>query len=230
MGERLGHVYWIGGGSGAGKSTIARHLADRYGLRLYDTDAAMTEHADRSRGSAYLESFAAMDMDERWVNREPRVMLETFHWYRGEGFAAIVEDLAAMAEPVVAEGFRLLPELVARRAAPGRAVWLLPTDRFRAEVFARRGWPATGFVARTSAPERALSNLLARDALFTERLREQTARLGLPAIEIDGSMGEERTVERIAARFGLEGSAARRPDAGAVKPGESASPDRPPGG
>ena len=32
--SRLRHVYWIGGASGSGKSTIARRLADRHGLRL----------------------------------------------------------------------------------------------------------------------------------------------------------------------------------------------------
>jgi predicted kinase len=35
---RLRHVYWIGGGSGAGKSTIARRVASRHGLRVYATD------------------------------------------------------------------------------------------------------------------------------------------------------------------------------------------------
>ena len=44
----LRHVYWIGGGSGAAKSTVARHLADRYGLARYSTDDAMGEHARRS--------------------------------------------------------------------------------------------------------------------------------------------------------------------------------------
>ena len=29
--ERLRHVYWVGGASGAGKSTIARRLADGQG-------------------------------------------------------------------------------------------------------------------------------------------------------------------------------------------------------
>jgi hypothetical protein len=31
--DRLAHVRWIGGGSGAGKSTIARRLADRCAMR-----------------------------------------------------------------------------------------------------------------------------------------------------------------------------------------------------
>jgi len=62
---RLGHVYWIGGGSGGGKSTIARLLAARHGLRLYATDDAMADHGDRIEpGDApFLRQFAAMDMN-----------------------------------------------------------------------------------------------------------------------------------------------------------------------
>ena len=69
--ERLRHVYWIGGGSGAGKSTIARRLAARHGLRLYATDEVMADHARRGvlADNPFLAAFAAMDMDERWVSR-----------------------------------------------------------------------------------------------------------------------------------------------------------------
>jgi hypothetical protein len=45
--ERLGHVYWIGGGSGAGKSTIAGRLAARHGLGVYATDDVMPDHGCR---------------------------------------------------------------------------------------------------------------------------------------------------------------------------------------
>jgi adenylylsulfate kinase-like enzyme len=45
---RLGHVCWIGGGSGSGKSTIARRIAAGQGLRVYSTDDAMSDHASAS--------------------------------------------------------------------------------------------------------------------------------------------------------------------------------------
>ena len=85
---RLQHVYWIGGGSGAGKSTIARRIVAQHGLHVYSTDEVMPDHASRSTSedAPYLSSFKAMDMDERWVQRSPKTMLETFHWFRGEGF------------------------------------------------------------------------------------------------------------------------------------------------
>ena len=205
--ERLRHVYWLGGGSGGGKSTVARHLAARYGLRVYDTDGAMADHAGRSTAedSPYLHEFLAMDMDQRWLLRSPETMLETFHWFRGEGFDRIVEDLLALpaGQPVVAEGFRLLPRLVAPLLAdPARAVWLLPTPAFRELALDSRGgrWQIAG---RTSRPEAALRNLLDRDRMFTDRLDAEVHALGLPAIAVDGTATESDLTDRVAAAFGL---------------------------
>src|SRR4051794_27095743 len=178
----LRNVYWIGGGSGAGKSTIARRLAARYGLRLYATDDVMAEHAGRStsQGSPMLSEFIAMDMDERWVNRSPQTMAATFHWFRGDGFDLIVDDLLRLPPrpAVIVEGFRLLPHLVQPLLEdPSHAVWLLPTPDFRRVAFDSRG--STWQIARkTGDPERALANLLERDRLFTERLAEEIRRLG----------------------------------------------------
>jgi 2-phosphoglycerate kinase len=206
--EGLRHVYWVGGGSAAGKSTVARRIAARHGLRLYATDDVMAEHARRStrEDSPLLHTFLAMDMDERWVHRSPRTMLETFPWFLGEGFDLIVEDLLRLPrEPgVIAEGFRLLPRLVAPLLpAPARAVWLLPTPAFRQAVVVSRGGSASGFLDRTNDPGRALRNLLERDRMFTDALREEAARLGLPAIEVDGAMTEDDLAGRVTDVFGL---------------------------
>jgi hypothetical protein len=206
--EQLRHVYWIGGGSGAGKTTVARRIAARHGLRLYATDDVMAEHARRStrEDSPLLHTFLAMDMDERWVNRPPNTMLETFHWFRGEGFRLIIEDLLRLPRDpgVIAEGFRLLPRLVRPLlSAPAHGVWLLPTPAFRQAVIESRGGAASGFLARTTDPERALRNLLARDRMFTDTLREETARLGVPAIEVDAAMSEDDLAGRVTEAFGL---------------------------
>lgn len=136
---RLRHVYWIGGGSGAGKSVTARRVAGRHGLAVYATDDAMAGHGTRRRPrqAPLLSRFTAMDMDERWVSRSPAAMLESFPWFQGELFGLIVDDL------------------------------------------------------------------LERDHLFTGLLREETKRLGLPAIEVDTAMTEGDLTERVAEAFGL---------------------------
>ncbi len=207
LAARLAHVRWVGGGSGAGKSTVARRLAATHGLEVVDTDAAMADHARRLTPdqAPALAAFAAMGMDERWVDRTPAEMLASFHWFRGEGFALIVEDLLALPtdRPVLAEGFRLLPRLVAPLVTrPNQAVWLLPTPAFRRVALEARGglWDIAG---RTRDPDRALANLLARDRLFTEHLVEETAGLGLATITVDGAADDDILVDRVRAALGL---------------------------
>ena len=143
--------------------------------------------------------FMAMDMDERWVSRSPEVMLETFHWFEGEGFALIVDDLLSLPpEPrVIVEGFRLLPHLVKPLlASPGHAVWLLPTPNFRRAAFDHRG--STWDIPRkTSSPARALHNLLERDQMFTENLRKDATRLEMPTIDVDTTMTQDDLAERV---------------------------------
>jgi hypothetical protein len=201
LADRLRHVRWIGGGSGAGKSTVARRLIADYGLRLYEVEP-LSKHASRSdsESSPLLHAFIAMDMDERWLNRTPEVMFETFHGFHGEGFQFVIEDLLALPDDslILVEGFTLVPRLIAPLLARrDQAVWLLPTPDFRRRAFETRGstWTIAG---KTSNPERALANLLERDRLFTERLRRELADLDLTKIEVDGSLTVDELVGQVA--------------------------------
>jgi len=205
--QRLRHIRWIGGGSGAGKSTVAGRLAEEYGLRLYPCEDTQLAHAARSNPADYpmLNAFMDMTMDERWVTRPPEEMYRTFHGFHGEGFGLILQDLLDLPGdvPVLVEGFKLLPRLVfPLMSRLDQAVWLLPTPEWRLTAFSRRGslWSIAG---RTSDPQTALANLLARDALFTEEVARQAAALQLLTIEVDGSLAVDELVERAAGCLGF---------------------------
>ena len=199
--DQLRHVRWIGGGSGAGKSTVATELAARYSMQLYQCDTTLGKHGRTNADDAPLfNAFVAMDMDQRWVNRSPPVMLATFHGFQGERFDLIVEDLLALdgATTILAEGFRLLPRLVSPLLVhPNQAVWLLPTPQFRRDALDSRGstWEIPN---RTSDPGRALANLLERDALFTDELREEARILHLRTIEVDVGIGVDELINDVA--------------------------------
>jgi hypothetical protein len=206
--ERLRHIRWIGGGSGAGKSTIAGRLAKEYGLHLYHCDDTQPAHTARSNPADYpmLRAFMAMTMDERWVKRTPQEMFRTFHGFHGEGFRLILEDLLDLPTdlPILVEGYKLLPRLVFPWLSHlDQAVWLIPTPEWRRTAFSRRGslWNIAG---RTSNPQTALANLLARDALFTEEVARQAAALQLASIEVNGSETLDKLVERVAGCLGLK--------------------------
>jgi 2-phosphoglycerate kinase len=208
LADQLQQVYWIGGGSVAGKTTIARRIAAQHGLRVYSTDDAMADHARRSTSedSPLLHAFMAMNMDERWVNRSPQRMLATFHWFQGEGFESIIDDILRMppASGVIVEGFRLLPRLVRPLlSTPTHAVWLLPIPEFRQAAAEGRGGSTWDFLGRTSDRERALRNLLERDRLFTDVLRRESERLDVPVIEVAVTMTEDDLARRVTEIFEL---------------------------
>jgi hypothetical protein len=182
-------------------------LADRYGLELYDTDAVMPDHARRSTATdaPYLKRFQAMGMDERWLTRSPETMLETFHWFRGEGFDLILEDLLRFpaGTRVIAEGFRLLPHLVRPLVDDvNHAIWLLPTPAFRDVALEGRGslWEIPD---KTSDPARARLNLIERDRMFTERLTTDAERLGCRTLVLDIGTTHEDVVNQVTRWFGL---------------------------
>ncbi len=106
-------------------------------------------------------------------------------------------------QPVLGEGFSLLPRLIVplldRRE---QAIWLLPSPAFRRSAFDARG--STWIIPnKTSDPERALENLLARDALFTEELRHQADALNLPYVNVGSHMSVEHAVAEVGRALGL---------------------------
>lgn len=203
----LDHVRWVGGGSGAGKTTVTRVLAERFGVRIYSTDAAIGVHAAQLPATVapLLEAFRGMTMDQRWVDPDPVTMHRSFPWFQGEGFDLVLDDLRRLPADrlVIAEGFRLLPALVRPYLSDRRhGVWLLPTPSLRKAAFAQRG-RAEAFWMRTTDPVRALANLLERDRLFTEELSSQTELTDVDAIHVDGTRSVDRMAEDLAQRFGL---------------------------
>lgn len=203
----LDHVRWIGGGTGAGKTTVARRIAERFDLPMYSCDDTISVHATRlSAASApLLHRYLRMRMHERWVLRDPASMCRTFPWFQGEGFELILEDLRSLpsSRPILVEGFRLLPHLVGPHLSdPRHAVWLLPTPEFRQAAFAARDG-AEAFWLRTTDPRRALENLLERDELFAGAVARDATRHELNTLVVHGTCSVEVTVEALATRFGL---------------------------
>jgi hypothetical protein len=182
---------WIGGGTSAGKTSIARELARRYGLTSYHVDQHELDHARRRdlRRHPAMEQWSARTLDETWVDLPVEELVEATLAYRRERIELIVEDLAALSAQatVVAEGFQLTPEAVAPLLESTRqAVWLLPTSSFRRETLLRRphAWTAPNL---TRDPERAQANRSERDGLLVERFREQALAAGVQVIELDAS-------------------------------------------
>jgi AAA domain len=174
-------VVWIGGAPGAGKSTVARTLARRYGLRLYAADTRTWVHRDRAlaAGIAAARRFEELTPAERWQRPAAELVDMALHRERGP---MVLADLAALPDAplVVAEG----TTLPAHAADPARSVWLLPTPEFQAARLAARA---------TSAGQTRLFTAL------TEIVAAEAREHGLPTLTVDGSTGVADTTRAVEA-------------------------------
>lgn len=182
---------WIGGPQASGKSSIARALAERFGLQLYVVDHRVWVHEARMPAT----EFASLTMDERWVHAEPERMLEWFVTHSRHRFRLILEDVRALPdEPAaIVEGPQLFPRFVAAvLGSSDRALFLQPDlDGMRERLLAR------GPMAATSDGVRARENATARDLLIAEVFAREARELRLPTLAVDAPL--EEMIDRAAA-------------------------------
>ncbi|MBY8880535.1 hypothetical protein [Actinacidiphila acidipaludis] len=208
--ERLTHVRWIAGGTAAGKSALARVLAERHGLAVYDGDRA--EHAWLSRTDPrrhpHLTAARNRPPGANWRGRTAEEVFSTMASLHGETVGFLVEDLLALAADrvTVVDYFGILP----RHLAPllldrSHAVFLLPTPQFRrAALTARYADPARARATwGDQDPAATLAKRLARDALWDQEVRMQAGRIGLTTVEIDGGEPVTALADRVESAFGL---------------------------
>ncbi|MFJ7244104.1 hypothetical protein ACIQWA_05585 [Kitasatospora sp. NPDC098652] len=201
---------WIAGGTGAGKSTLARVLADRHDLAVYDGDRA--EHGWLARCTPQrhprLSALREAPPGDMWRGRTPREVFQAMPGLHGETAGFLVDDLLAMPRDrvILVDYFGILPvHLGPLLGRPDRAVFLLPTPRFRRNALAARyADPARARANWGSSDlETTLAKRLGRDALWDEEVRRQADRYGLDTITIDGGVPVTDLAGQVATRFGL---------------------------
>lgn len=197
---------WIGGGQWAGKSTVARLLALRYGLTVYHYDYHDARgHDDRriARRVRLGEPPFGPDPDEVWVNTTPEQMAADTVAGFPVRFEWALDDLRALVsgKPVIAEGWGLRPELVAPIIdSPRRMVVMVATGEFRQRQV--RDLTRAGAIShQVSDPVRAQRNRLTRDRLVAEDAVRSARRLGIRVIEIDGTHGATAMADIVADHF-----------------------------
>jgi hypothetical protein len=194
----LAHVFWLGGPSDSGKTSVMNLIVQRRRWQRYPCDFHEHNHliarADPVLHPAIYQSMGR-SLDEAWLHPKPQQLYENILATNDERFPMICDDLRVMPRkpPVLVEGPRLFPKLVVPVLTNlNQAIWLIPTADFARASQERRDKPSGRY--GSSDPERLRQNFLERERLLAEYIVSEVARLGLPFIEVDG----QRTIEEIA--------------------------------
>ncbi|OKP82537.1 hypothetical protein [Paenibacillus sp. P32E] len=183
-------IYWIGGSSCAGKSTLAKMYAEKYELELYSCDEYFDRHLQDVSTSEYpaMHKVSTMSPNEAFYTREVQEQLSVYIQVFIEDFSFVIKDLAKRKDkPVVVEGNQLLPSLVsAHLNEHHKAIWIIPTEQFQREQYSKREW-IQGILQNTENPALAFNKWMSRDALFSEFVQKSAFELQLNVLEVDGS-------------------------------------------
>jgi hypothetical protein len=184
---------------------LATLLAERHGWQTYFFDRHELAHFGRAEPERQPALWAQhpdrMGPEERWLGSTPGQMARDTLASWMERCAMALDDLRALpaTPPIVAEGPGFFPDCVAPLLSdPRQGVWLVPSETFKRASVARRDKLST---VPLSDRERAVENLIERDLLMAEHVRQRAHALGLDVIEIDGSRSLEEIAALLEARF-----------------------------
>ncbi|WFE41725.1 hypothetical protein [Micromonospora sp. WMMD998] len=210
LASRLSHVRWLAGGTGTGKSTLARALAERHDVLIYDGDRGERGYVGRCNAAEqpYLWALLHASDAQRWNGRSAQDVFASMPSLHGETFGFVVDDLLALPadRPVLVDDFRTLPREVAPLLTwPEQAAFLLPTPTFRhAALRARFADPVRARANWGDSDHgEALALRLARDELWDAEVCRQAAQSGLSVVTVDGSRDVRDLADDLAARFRL---------------------------
>jgi hypothetical protein len=176
----LRHVLWIGGASASGKTTLARQLARKHGLRWYAADKRTWAHRDVAlaaghEGAVRWEAMTREEREATLVASPADLTKLNLDFERGP---MIVDDLLRLSPTplVVADGATVLPELVADgHAESDRAVWLLPSFE----------------LLRSRHVKRGMAHFVEYRWLVAQEIERQAVELGVNVLPVDETLGTD---------------------------------------
>ncbi len=199
-------IYWLGGSTCAGKTTISNILSEKYGFIVYHCDEYLGKHIEKSNAQEHPNLNRVSKIS--WNDILSMKVEEYLKWTIGlfkEEFKMILDDLYKLSDgkPILVEGVGLLPELINKEISDiNHAIWIVADELFykmhqieRKELFER--------IKECSNPEQALENYTNYDLAMGRYIINDAKRLGLNAIEIGNDCEIIKNIETISSYFKL---------------------------
>ena len=175
-------------------------LAARHGWNTYHCDDHYDAHLERAKPDSILSQFRGMTWLEAFTTRSLEMMIREELDANRELGLLVLEDLQQMDSPVIAEGMALMPEVLIKLEPRAKAVYLIPTESFQREHYAKREW-AHSLLATTDDPKAVFEKWMARDAANARTIFEQAMAFKYPLLEVNGSLSLTEVLGWVAKQF-----------------------------
>lgn len=206
----LKHVYWLGGSSCAGKSTIAQLFEDELGFDIYPIDPKwFGDHlhaADPKRHPGmvkYREAFDGLSIREIFETFSVENLIKLQINFFTEEFEMVIDDLYEFPKdkPILAEGTALFPSQVSPVTEPHQAIWLVATETHERKIRQQRMKQDSEW---NFEMDPWFDDMITWSSKRKERTTSQAEQLGLKFIETDGIRSVQDTFDMIKSHFELE--------------------------
>lgn len=204
--SKYSSVYWLGGSTCAGKTTIANYLSENYGFMVYHCDEYLGKHIEKSNAEEHPNLFKLTTLKWEDIINMPEDeylawVMDTF----SEEFHMILEDLDTQIsdKPVLVEGINLLPKLLKDIIKEGNhAIWLVADETFyslhqmqRKELYDR--------INECKNPEQALHNYINFDLAFGKYIKKEAQKHDLKVMVIENNNDISKNIEIVSKHFHL---------------------------
>lgn len=200
-------VYYLGGGTCCGKSTVTELLVKKHSFTLYKLDEYIFHYLERLANDGHEIARKQMNqsMQEMWLSATPAEMsAEEIQLYSAmlplarEAIAQLPQQAA-----ILAEGAGFLPGLMHRAGVrPGFYACIVPPPEFRKAQYAKRTW-IDQYLDGVSDKDAAFQNWMRRDDIFSKAVLADARRLGYPTYVVDGTANVEETAVFVEKAFHL---------------------------
>ena len=206
--DRLQHVYWIIGTSCSGKSTMAKALADKHGLRYYDPNdhyprlkaaASPTEQPYLSRTFRDADAYFSLPLPEYVEHLEKQTE---------EAFEMMVVDFLEMGAdtPIITEEIHIT-ELALRVSAWHKVAFLFTDEA----LYRQQNWERDdqerrdirAYMETTSDPDKHLAHVTEMGVLSGERMIRTARRLKVAMFQRVKSTTVAQMLEKLEDHFGF---------------------------
>ena len=199
-------IYWLGGSTCAGKTTISNALAEKYGFTVYHCDDYLGKHIEKSNAREHPNLNKISEAS--WNDILSMDVEDYLNWTTGsfsEEFGMILEDLDALSDdkPILVEGINLLPKLIKDEIVKNdHAVWLVADEVFYKKHQMQRK-ELSERIKECSNQELALQNYMNDDLAFGKYIFNDAKKFDLKVIVMVNESDIKKNIEFISTYFNL---------------------------